>query len=779
LNNYKLIIPLIIFTLIFNTCSSTDKPRSTTSDIDGLDITARGAIGRLETAVSGPMYTGNGGSNIRLAILSPDVQGDVPSYLPLYIQGLLNNNFNKYSAVNLIDRQNLNKIISEQNLTTSGRFSDNDFVRIGNLTNTQFFLFGTIQKLSGNRYSLQLSVTEASTGVRKATFMKEGSLAQLEGRATLLNEAAAELLAQLGVQLTEAGKRSLLAGNISTVQAEAGLARGITAQAGGSEVEALLNYAQAITFDSSQLEALSRLNTLSTTISGGTISQRILNDIQARDRWVEAFKETAQFFEKHPPFEIIFDPNLIQIGETDYSRRTVRLGMRIALDASVAGFDALNALLDGLERTGRRGTWGFSGWPLMDISPRTAGTVVFGGNRSFSFKVDVALINENNKRIGNGSTTLKIDPITFSSGDKTVSIPFSVDDVINFNNVKTEDLTDTLTIAIISVNGISSGNLASTGYMRVETGGLEKSEHSSDIISVVYSPDGKQIVTGSNDGTAKLWDVATGREIRTFSGHSTYVNSVAYSPDGKQIVTGSADGTAKLWDVATGREIRSFSGHSDVVRSVAFSPDGKQIVTGSDRTAKLWDVATGREIRSFSGHSGPFSFISSVAYSSDGKQIVTGSLEYKTVKLWDVATGREIRSFSGHSGPFSFISSAISPDGKQIVTGSHDGTAKLWDVATGREINTFFGHSESIYYICFSPNGMLIATGSWDKFVILWDVISGRRIRTFYNHQKVSYIAFSPDGKLIVSGSNYNTIKFWDVASGRLLRTIGTERDGI
>jgi len=333
-------------------------------------ITARGSVGRREAAFSGPLFIGDGGSSIRLAVLAPEVQGDVPVYLPLYIQGLLNNNINKFSAVNLVDRQNLNRIISEQNLAASGRFSDNDFIRIGNLTNTQYFLFGTIQRLSGNRFSLQLSVTEASSGIRKATSMKEGTLFQFEGRAALLNEATAELLAQIGVQLTDAGRQTLLAGNISSVQAEAGLARGITALAGGAEVEALFNFAQAVSFDPLQLEALSRLSSLTSTISGGTISQRIWNDLQARDQWLDVIKETAAFFDNHPPFEIVFDPNLTQIGETNFKKRTVNLGMRIALYSSQAGFNALNTLLEGLDKTGRRSEWGFPGWPLMEISPR-------------------------------------------------------------------------------------------------------------------------------------------------------------------------------------------------------------------------------------------------------------------------------------------------------------------------------------------------------------------------------------------------------------------------
>ncbi|MDR1869813.1 MAG: hypothetical protein LBQ82_07495 [Treponema sp.] len=454
--------------------SSGSSEKNTTAD--GTVISARGALGRLETAPSGPLFTGDGGKNIRLAVIAPQVQGETPAYLPIYIQGLLNNNFSKYSAINLIDRQNLDRIISEQKIAASGNYSDNDFVRIGNLTNAQYFLFGIIQKLSGDTYSLQLSITDSSTGVRRANFMKNGSLSQLEGSGTLINEATADMLSQLGIQLTETGKQTLLAGNTSVVKAEAGLARGITAQAGGSEVEALFNFTQAITFDPSKIETLSRLNTLSSTISDGTISQRIVTDIQARTSWLNAFKETARFFNDHPPFEIIFDPNLIQIGQTDYAKNTANIGMRIALYPSQAGFDALNALLEGLEKTGRREVWGFSGWPLMDVSPKTAGTVVFDGKRSFSYKVDVSLVNENNKTLGNSSITLTTESIIFSAGDRKVTHPGSVYNVVSFQNVKAEDLTPTLTIVIKAVNGISSRNLNASGYMKIETGDLEKLE---------------------------------------------------------------------------------------------------------------------------------------------------------------------------------------------------------------------------------------------------------------------------------------------------------------
>jgi tetratricopeptide (TPR) repeat protein len=288
---------------------------------------------------------------------------------------------------------------------------------------------------------------------------------------SLLNDAAESLLTQMGVILTETGRRTLMTGRYMAARAEAGYARGVAAEAGGAAVEALLNFSQAVAFDPSRFEALTRLGSVSSEISGGSISADILNDLQARDAWLEALKEAAAFFNSRPPFEISYDPNLLQIGDTDYAKRQADLAMRISLTPSEAGFSALNALIEGLDKTEKRGRWGFAGWPLLPITPQKAPEVMlFPGKHSFSFTVEAGLVNEAGKVIARGKTTLKTGEFSFKAGDPALKPPESAFGQISFPGVNAADLTPTLTVVIAGVNGLSGREISESGYMRIAPG---------------------------------------------------------------------------------------------------------------------------------------------------------------------------------------------------------------------------------------------------------------------------------------------------------------------
>nr|VFK63165.1 MAG: WD domain-containing protein, G-beta repeat-containing protein [Candidatus Kentron sp. TUN] len=211
--------------------------------------------------------------------------------------------------------------------------------------------------------------------------------------------------------------------------------------------------------------------------------------------------------------------------------------------------------------------------------------------------------------------------------------------------------------------------------------------------SVQFSPDGRTLLSANatDDNLFKLWDVETGKTIRTFQGYSGRVFSVAFSPDGRTALSGSFDNTLKLWEVASGRELRTFKGHSGAVYSVAFSPDGRSILSGNNhKTLKLWEVASGREIRTLQGHSGS---VWSVAFSPDGRMALSGSRD-NTLKHWDLASGRELRTLEGHAGTVRSV--AFSPDGRSILSGSDDDTLKIWSAASGKVIRTLKGHTSAV-----------------------------------------------------------------------------------
>jgi len=299
------------------------------------------------------------------------------------------------------------------------------------------------------------------------------------------------------------------------------------------------------------------------------------------------------------------------------------------------------------------------------------------------------------------------------------------------------------------------------------------------VSSVTLSPDGEQVLTSSSDNTVRVWDVATGREVRRF-----YGGEGKFSPDGKQVLTGSYDNTVgrwdvpasaadkivRFWDVTTGREVRRFTGHADRVHLVEFSPSGTQVLTGSkDNTARLWNAATGQELHAFRGHTG---MILSIAFSTNGNQVLTES-DDGTVRVWEVATGRELRRVSGGNGKFSL-------DGKNLLTSHSDNTVRLWNIDTGMEVRRYIGHTAKITSVALSSNGEQVLAGSSDKTIALWDVDTGRDLRSFTGRTGgVNSVAFSSDGKQMIVSREDNSVWLWDVATGLGVRRLKGHTDTI
>ncbi|KAI0062495.1 hypothetical protein BV25DRAFT_1991428 [Artomyces pyxidatus] len=228
-------------------------------------------------------------------------------------------------------------------------------------------------------------------------------------------------------------------------------------------------------------------------------------------------------------------------------------------------------------------------------------------------------------------------------------------------------------------------------HLAVQTG------HTSRVNAVVYSPNGTQIASISNDKTIKLWNADTGKIVsQSLQGHTDWVTAVAYSPDGIQIASGSADMTIRLWNAKTGKAMgQPLIGHTDTVTTIAFSPDGKQIASGShDATVRLWNAQTREAVgHPLEGHS---DFVTAVAYSPDGTRIASGSDDV-TIRLWNAQTGEAVRKpFRGHARHIHVV--AFYPDGSRIVSGSYDNTIKLWNVKTGKMVGQLLYNFQVGYY---------------------------------------------------------------------------------
>jgi RNA polymerase sigma factor (sigma-70 family) len=292
--------------------------------------------------------------------------------------------------------------------------------------------------------------------------------------------------------------------------------------------------------------------------------------------------------------------------------------------------------------------------------------------------------------------------------------------------------------------------------------------HTYVIEALAFTPDGKKLITGAfyNDRFLRVWDPLTGRPSGKWEGHELGICAILVTVDGEQVITTSQDGTTRLWDLALRKEIGQI-GAKSWGWCAALSPDGKLLAIGG-KGVQLWDLSTRRRVRSFGT-----SQILHLAYSPDGTTLVSSSDKDATVRLWKVANGKELRSFkSSLSGG---VNLSFSPDGRTLATASSDGMIPIWDLSTGEELRRLGQPLKpgprSAYVLgalTFSPDGRVVAAGYSDQTVRLLEVASGKERARFQGHLSgLSTLAFSPDSRLLATGAWDRTIVIWDV-TGRI-----------
>jgi hypothetical protein len=284
-----------------------------------------------------------------------------------------------------------------------------------------------------------------------------------------------------------------------------------------------------------------------------------------------------------------------------------------------------------------------------------------------------------------------------------------------------------------------------------------------------FSSDGRWVVTGATDGTARVWNAERG-EVAFWVRHGGAVSNACFSPDGRWLLTGARDDTAVVWDATNGTRRLTLE-HPAPLRVAEFSRDARRILTlAQDGHVRIWKGPFGRSanrrdppgnesarlLASWQPHEGG---VSHARFSPDGGKVVTVSAD-SNARLWDARTGRPLSDPLAHGGEI--FSIEFSPDGRRVLTASQDKTAVVWDVADGRK-EAVLQHAAAVFAARFSADGRQIVTGSEDGKARLWDTATGYPVASPLEHgDPVEDVAFSPDGAwLAVAGGR--AVKIWVV----------------
>jgi WD40 repeat protein len=287
--------------------------------------------------------------------------------------------------------------------------------------------------------------------------------------------------------------------------------------------------------------------------------------------------------------------------------------------------------------------------------------------------------------------------------------------------------------------------------------------HTAQVLSVVFSPDGSLVASGSVDDTMRLWRTKEGTLLRTMQGHPFPILSLAFSPNGALLASGSYDGLVRIWRVSDGRLVQTLEGHAGRILSLGFSPSGNTLVSCSDDfTVRLWRMLDGKLLRTIDEG---MATINDITFSPDGNLLAWAEAN-GNVRVWRISNEAWVYIFKDASQAASSVT--FSPDGNLLVSGFSDGRIRIWQMSDGTQVQTLPDGGKNVSSLAFSPDGNLLVAGSADGMLRLWqfsaDVTNVSLLRVFAGHTApVNSVAFSPKGDLIASASDDSTVRLWQV----------------
>jgi WD40 repeat protein len=291
--------------------------------------------------------------------------------------------------------------------------------------------------------------------------------------------------------------------------------------------------------------------------------------------------------------------------------------------------------------------------------------------------------------------------------------------------------------------------------------------HEGEVYRIAYAPDGKTLATTGRDGTALLWDPATGAPRLGLRGH--WISGAAFSPDGKVLVTTSLFGAVRTWKVATGRLLRTLFQAGAIVQHLAASPDGRTLaltVGSANATLLLLDFPSGKLRRRWQPHGS--ANVDGIAFSPDGKLLASAGRD-GVAHFWDAATGACRLTLRGHTG--GVCSVAFAHRTGLVATASRDQTVRLWDAASGAFLPVLGQHMQDVRWVAFAPDDSALAACDASGCVRLWEVPTLRLLHAFPLHGLDAFaVAFAPDGKTLASASKDGTVQIWDAAARQARR---------